>query len=89
MQYEFRHGHYVELEKLFAEALRPHGDVRMWRLYLQYVRLTEGDETEQRQTLQKAYELALSMVGMDFGSGPIYRDYLKFILSWPVHSDYK
>lgn len=37
MQYEQRFGHFKELEALFAEALIPHGDIPMWRLYIDYV----------------------------------------------------
>lgn len=84
MQYEFRHGNYEALEKLFSEALRSQGDVRMWRLYLQYVKIGAGEEVESRQTIQKAYELALGQVGVDLDSLPIYRDYLRSIMSWPV-----
>lgn len=96
MQWEWRNSNYDSLEKLFGEALRPYGDVRMWRLYLSYIRLcnvtNDGDEVEatgaKRQTVIKAYELALSHVGVDFYSTPIYRDYITFIQSWPVFSLY-
>lgn len=91
MQFEWRHGQYEELERLFSLALKPYGDVRMWRLYLQYVRmgcLEGGDGPDavlaQRQTLSKAYERALSSVGVDLHSLSIYSDYIAFIRSWPV-----
>lgn len=92
MQFEWRHGQYEELERLFSLALKTRGDVRMWRLYLQYVRTgnamaaSDGPDVmlEKRQTINKAYELALSAVGVDLHSLPIYRDYIAFIQSWPV-----
>ena len=93
MQYEWRHGQYELLEKLFTEALRPYGSVRMWRLYLQYVHLCNppsktGAEKELhcRQTINKAYELALSTVGLDLRSSSLYIDYIAFISSWSVSS---
>lgn len=92
MQYEWRNSQYEELEKLFTEALRPHGDVRMWKLYIKYVRLcnaqVEGEEQDsilaKRQTIMKVYELALSHVGLDLYSGIFYQEYVKFIQSWKV-----
>ena len=102
MQYEWRHQAYPQLEALFSEALRPRGDVRMWRLYLEYVRAGHttqdavppesggggGDTADasllQRKTMQKAYELALSHVGLDLDALSIYRDYIDFVQAWRV-----
>lgn len=95
------------MEKIFAECLKPFGNVRMWRFYLKYVLLCnapgtgidcersaiEGnvEEKEQisRQTISKAYELALGSVGTDYGAMPIYRDYLNFVTDWKCNSLYE
>lgn len=102
MQLEWRRGDYQQLERLFAEALRPHGNVRMWRLYLQYVARSgttssggEGGSSAAttgaadssmvtRQTIMRAYELALSHVGLDLHSASLYADYISFISQWTV-----
>lgn len=105
MQLEWRRGNYQQLEGLFAEALRPHGNVRMWRLYLQYVARSSNTSTGEgspsvattaattgtadpsmvtRQTMVRAYELALSHVGLDLHSASLYADYISFISQWTV-----
>lgn len=109
MQLEWRLSNFNYLEKLFGEALRPYGDVPMWRLYVQYVRLgnelTEpsqrsntvgGNATSatspidvtamasRRQTIIKAYELALASVGVDLYSSSLYIDYIAFLLTTTV-----
>lgn len=96
MQLEWRRGNYQQLEGLFAEALRPHGSVRMWRLYLQYVAKGSVGTSDQspptaadssmvaRQTMVRAYELALSHVGLDLHSASLYADYISFISQWTV-----
>jgi tetratricopeptide (TPR) repeat protein len=78
MQLEWRAGNWSHLETLFSESLRPWGDVRMWRLYLQYTTQMNGPDS--RETLVKAYELALSHVGWDLQASSIYLDYLDLLM---------
>jgi len=98
MQREYRWGEYEQLEKLFAEALLPHGNIPMWLLYLSHVQQSNQPALDQkeseavrmeklllsRQIIIKAFELAVSTVGFDYGSLSIWQRYLAFIRSWPV-----
>lgn len=93
-QLEYRLGHYAKLEALFARCLKTVCDVRLWRVYTAYVRQSKSAKaTEERMddevltaraAIMKAFEVAVSTVGMDVDALPLWEDYLAFVRTIPV-----
>lgn len=92
-EWKFLNGDYSGLESIFGESLKTIYSVKLWRLYLVYIRtarlLGKTDEAEivqGRQILFKAYESAVAHVGLDVESFPIWWEYLEFVKNQSVLS---
>lgn len=90
-QWKFLTCDFGGLEAVFADALKTVCSVRLWRLYLGYVRaarflgrVDEAEAAQGRTVLAKAFESAIAHVGLDVDSFPIWWDYLEFIRAQPV-----
>lgn len=91
-QWKFLNGDYPGLETIFTQTLKTLPSVKLWQLYLSYLKTSNaptGVEPEERAqynaVLSKAYESAVLHVGLDVDSLPIWRDYIEFVKSIPVH----
>lgn len=77
----------ARLENIFRDSLMATLDVRLWSLYLDYVRrrnnLTTDSSGQARQTINSAYDFALNTIGIDKDSGQIWKDYISFIETGP------
>lgn len=80
-QYESRLHNYTELEAIFSRHLRQSLDVPFWSLYLRHVRWVAATDSSHDDGVIKAYELAVSQIGLDFEAGPIWNEYLHALKS--------
>lgn len=75
------------LEQIFSRTLLTIPDVRLWTVYLDYVRrrnpLTTDTTGQARRIITAAYDLAFQHVGVDKDAGAIYAEYVQFIRSGP------
>lgn len=80
---ELQANEFVKVENIFTRALLMVPKVAFWSLYLDYVRrrnnLSADPSGKARTTVSLAYEFALTTVGIDYESGPLWRDYLTFL----------
>lgn len=84
----------TELERIFASSLKTNFDVRLWKLYIGYVKAsaaaaaatagTEQDPNGSRQTVIKAFEMAIGHVGGDLYALPIWKEYIDYCRSLTV-----
>ncbi|KAJ5287991.1 RNA-processing protein HAT helix [Penicillium angulare] len=75
------------LEQIFSRTLLTIPSVKLWSVYLDYVRrrnpLTTDTTGQARRVISSAYDLALQYVGMDKEAGDIWTNYVEFIRSSP------
>lgn len=88
---ELTDGEFVKVEQIFTKCLPVAWSVDMFNFYLDYIRrmnnvLTGGEQA--RTTISQAYEFVLSVVGLDKDSGIIWADYLEFVKSSQVETDF-
>lgn len=78
---------FVEAENLFARCLMTVPNVRLWTVYLNYIRrrndLTNDTSGNARRTITQSYEFVIDNIGVDRDSGDIWMDYIQFIKSGP------
>lgn len=87
---EMDNGEFKRLEQLFGRCLTRLPNLKLWNIYLTYVRRvnvlsSESDKvTEARTNIIKAFEFYLDHVGIDRESGNVWFEYLDFIKSKPA-----
>ena len=84
--YEYKMKNLKSLESIFSRCLKTAIHVDIWKFYLSYVKqinieLTPNPSAEQRMIVVKAYEFALSFIGLDVYSSSIWVDFLEFVKS--------
>ncbi|KAK7438024.1 mRNA 3'-end-processing protein rna14 [Stygiomarasmius scandens] len=77
-----------QAEELFKRFLRGSPSVELLRFYLTYVRRINADPST-RDTVRKAYEFALGLVGQDRDSGDMWADYINFLNAAPANSTWE
>jgi cleavage stimulation factor subunit 3 len=74
-------------EQLFGRSLMTVPNVRLWTVYLNYIRrrndLTNDTTGTARQTIARSYEFVIDNIGMDRDSGNIWQDYIQFLKNGP------
>lgn len=86
MELELSMNNFGGAEELFKRTLPTIRNVRLWTVYLDYIRRRNdlSDTTGRaRETIAQCFEFVLSSVGVDKDSGPIWADYIQFIKSGP------
>lgn len=87
MNMESQNNDFYRLEQLFNRTLLSVPSVKLWAIYIDYIRrrnsLTEGKVQESRKTITEGFAFALEQVGIDKESSPIWTDYVKFLKSAP------
>ncbi|KAI5279944.1 mRNA 3'-end-processing protein rna14, partial [Ascosphaera acerosa] len=85
--FELQHNELYRLEQIFNKSLLSVPDVRLWGIYLDYVRrrnnLTTDASGQARSVITSAYDFALQQVGIDKDSAPVWTDYVQIIRSGP------
>ena len=71
-RYLFAMNQTAKLDLLFKDHLLESTDLRFWKVYVQNVRRESRD-------VKQAYELALEHVGLDYGAGGLWHEYLQSI----------
>lgn len=78
---------FVEAEKLFGRCLMNVRNVKLWTVYLNYIRrrndLMNDPSGQARRTVTQSYEFVIDNIGLDRDSGGIWQDYVQFIKSGP------
>ncbi|KAH7322862.1 hypothetical protein B0I35DRAFT_426617 [Stachybotrys elegans] len=78
---------FVAAEKLFGQCLMNVSNVKLWTVYLNYIRrrndLTNDASGQGRRTISQSYEFVIDNIGIDRDSGNIWQDYIQFIKSGP------
>ncbi|KAF4126057.1 cleavage stimulation factor subunit 3 [Geosmithia morbida] len=78
---------FAAAEQLFGRCLMAAPNVRLWTVYLNYIRrrndLTNDASGQARRTVAQSYEFVIDNIGVDRDSGPIWQDYIHFIKSGP------
>ncbi|KAK7442965.1 mRNA 3'-end-processing protein rna14 [Stygiomarasmius scandens] len=75
------------VEELFRRFLKASPSIELLAFYLTYVRRIKSHrQLPKNDTVRKAYEFALGLVGQDSNSGDMWADYIHFLESWPAES---
>ncbi|XP_044722119.1 suppressor of forked protein (Suf) domain-containing protein [Hirsutella rhossiliensis] len=78
---------FVEAERLFGRSLMSVLNVKLWTVYLNYIRrrndLTNDATGQARRTVAQSYDFVIDNVGVDRDSGNIWQDYINFVKSGP------
>lgn len=84
---ELELNNFVEAEQLFGKSLLSVPNVRLWTVYLDYIRrrndLSSDTTMQARHTITQAYEFVIDNIGVDKDSSKIWADYVQFIRSAP------
>lgn len=84
---ELELNNFVEAEQLFSKSLLSVPNVKLWTVYLDYIRrrndLSSDTTGQARQTITQAYEFVIDNIGVDKDSGRIWSDYVQFVRSAP------
>ncbi|KAL7918196.1 hypothetical protein ACQKWADRAFT_304760 [Trichoderma austrokoningii] len=78
---------FVNAEQLFGRCLMTVPNVKLWTVYLNYIRrrndLNNDSNGQARRTVTQSYEFVIDNIGVDRDSGNIWQDYVQFIKSGP------
>lgn len=78
---------FVEAERLFGRSLMSVLNVKLWTVYLNYIRrrndLTNDATGQARRTVAQSYDFVIDNIGVDRDSGNIWQDYINFVKSGP------
>ncbi|RDA91854.1 hypothetical protein CP533_3670 [Ophiocordyceps camponoti-saundersi (nom. inval.)] len=78
---------FVDAERLFGLSLVTVLNVKLWTLYLNYIRrrndLTNDPAGSARRTVAQSYDFVIDNIGVDRDSGNIWQDYIAFVKSAP------
>lgn len=78
---------FVAAETIFGNCLLSVPNVRLWTVYLNYIRrrndLNNDQSGQARRTITASYEFVIDNIGMDRDSGNIWLDYIQFIKNAP------
>lgn len=81
IEHELRANNFDQVEKLFTRCLKQCPHVDLWRTYLKYVTDYKSKLPNSFEEIIKAFELAITQVGLDIASTPIWTDYINFVKS--------
>ncbi|KAF2769106.1 Suf-domain-containing protein [Teratosphaeria nubilosa] len=75
------------IDTLFARSLPTLPDVELWTAYLNYIRrifpLIPDPDGQSRTVVLQSFEAVLDAVGIDPGSGSLWKEYIEFLKSGP------
>ncbi|KAJ4163874.1 hypothetical protein LMH87_005578 [Akanthomyces muscarius] len=78
---------FVDAEQLFGRCLMTVPNVKLWTVYLNYIRrrndLTNDPAGQARRTVTQSYEFVIDNIGVDRDSGDVWLDYVQFIKNGP------
>lgn len=87
VELELSLNNFVEAEQLFGRCLMLAPNVRLWTVYLNYIRrrndLNHDPDGRARKVVTQSYEFVIDTIGIDKDSGRIWQDYVQFIRSGP------
>jgi cleavage stimulation factor subunit 3 len=70
-------------ELIFGKSLLSVPDVKLWSVYLNYIRrvndLTTDIKGNARATISQAYDFVLANIGIDRDSGTLWQEYIQFL----------
>ncbi|KAI5462320.1 hypothetical protein BGZ63DRAFT_354391 [Mariannaea sp. PMI_226] len=78
---------FVDAEQLFGRCLMTVPNVKLWTVYLNYIRrrndLNNDPSGQSRRTITQSYEFVIDNIGVDRDSGNIWQDYVQFVKNGP------
>jgi cleavage stimulation factor subunit 3 len=78
---------FVEAEQLFGRCLMDTPSVRLWTVYLNYIRrrndLNNDASGQARKIVSQAYDFVINTIGIDKDSAKIWQDYIQLLRSGP------
>ncbi|KAM5355684.1 hypothetical protein ACJ41O_002330 [Fusarium nematophilum] len=78
---------FVDAEQLFGRCLMTVPNVKLWTIYLNYIRrrndLNNDPSGQARRTITQSYEFVIDNIGVDRDSGNIWQDYVQFVKNGP------
>ena len=81
-------GDLEKVEQIIGSTLTELGSRHLWKFYVNFViAKSEGDDNA-RETIQKAFEFALSNFGFSLDSGDIWGDYIAFLKKAEAKNEY-
>lgn len=87
IEMELNLDNFVDAEQLFGRCLMTVPNVKLWTVYLNYIRrrndLTNDPTGQARRTVTQSYEFVIDNIGVDRDSGSIWQDYVHFIKNGP------
>jgi hypothetical protein len=87
-EHEMREGNRKRVEEIFSQALEQSISLDLWHEYLRYVQAGQRSNSTDHETLIRAYELALSKVGMDPGAGVLWVEFIKSVREYETKSSF-
>ena len=84
---ELENEQFYKVESIFSKSLLSIPNVKLWSMYLDYIRrrnnLISDASGTARQVISQAYEFVLNNVGIDKDAGYIWKEYVQFLRSGP------
>lgn len=84
---EIESDNFSAAEQIFSKSLLTVPNVRLWSVYLNYIRrvndLTNDATGNARTTVSQAYDFVLANIGIDRESGNIWQEYIQFLKNVP------
>ncbi|XP_014240504.1 protein suppressor of forked isoform X2 [Cimex lectularius] len=79
IEQEMKGRNFERVEKLFQRCLIKVLNIKLWKLYLAYVKETKAALSTFKEKMAQAYDFALEKIGMDIQSYSIWNDYVIFL----------
>ncbi|XP_014288469.1 protein suppressor of forked isoform X4 [Halyomorpha halys] len=79
IEQEMKGRNFERVEKLFQRCLIKVLNIKLWKLYLAYVKETKAALPTFKEKMAQAYDFALEKIGMDIQSYSIWNDYVTFL----------
>ncbi|KAF6206292.1 hypothetical protein GE061_017522 [Apolygus lucorum] len=79
IEQEMKGRNFERVEKLFQRCLIKVLNIKLWKLYLAYVKETKAALPTFKEKMAQAYDFALEKIGMDIQSFSIWNDYVTFL----------
>ncbi|KAG8674398.1 mRNA 3'-end-processing protein rna14 [Fusarium poae] len=87
IELELKYNNFVDVEQLFSRCLMTVPNVKLWTVYLDYIRrrndLNNDPNSQARRTVALSYEFVIDNIGVDRDSGNIWQQYVQFVKNGP------
>ncbi|GAB5354144.1 hypothetical protein AAMO2058_000094600 [Amorphochlora amoebiformis] len=89
IEYEIRQCNFSHVETLFGRCLLECPDIELWKTYIKYIRVVKKGKADEAIEVSKAYEFVLKHLGVDYGAGDVWEEYLEIVKGEKAENSYE